>query len=115
MSGARSRRKGKSGELEVAQLLRAEIPGLDAQRSYHQARDGAEAADVDVGDLPLWIEVKRQARPNIGAAVQQAIDARGDRAVWAAAFTRADRAEWLVTMPAADWCDLVREWRERSR
>jgi hypothetical protein len=113
--GAKSRRKGKRGEIEVAQLLRALIPGLDAQRSYHQAREGGDAPDVDVGDLPLWLEVKLQARPNIGAAVKQAIAARGDRPVWAAAFTRADRGEWLVTMTAEDWCDLVREWWERSR
>ena len=113
--GAMSRRKGVRGELEVAQLLRAKIPGLDAQRSFHQARDGAEAADVDVGDLPLWIEVKRQARPNIGAALAQAVEARKDRPVWAVAFTRADRGDWLVTMNAPDFLDLLREWRERSR
>jgi hypothetical protein len=112
--GASSRRKGKVGELEVAQVLREAIPGLDAKRSYHQARGGEEAPDVACG-LPLWLEVKRQKRPNIGAAIAQAVKERGGRPVWAAAFTRADRGPWLVTMTAEDWCDLVREWWEARR
>lgn len=111
MTGAMSRRKGKAGELEVAQLIRATIPDVDAQRSFHQNRSGEEAPDVIAGDLPLWLEVKRQKRPNIMAAIEQAVRERGDRPVWAAAFTRANRGEWLVTMTAEDWLDLIAEWR----
>lgn len=108
MMGAKSRRKGAAGELEVVHLLREH--GLQAERGYHQARGGDEAPDVPT-NLPAWIEVKRQARPNIPAAVAQAQRERGERPVWAVAFTRSDRGEWLVTMTADEWCDLVAEWR----
>jgi hypothetical protein len=109
--GAKSRRKGKSGELECAQFLREHIPNLDAKRGYHQARGGDEAPDILAGDLPVWLEVKRQARPNIPAALAQAQAECGERPLWPVAFTRADRGEWLVTMSASDWCDLINEWR----
>lgn len=113
--GAKSRRKGKVGELEVAQLLRSLMPGIDAQRSYHQARDGADSPDVDAGGLPVWIEVKRQARPNISAALRQATEACGDRPLFPVAFTRADRGEWLVTMSAGSWCRLVTMATEKRK
>ena len=109
-AGRRSRNKGKRGEREAAGLI-AEALGVVAQRGYHQARGGQEAPDVVVEGAPLWVEVKRQKRPNIPAAIAQAVAERGSRPVWAVALTKADRGEWLVTMTIEDWLDLLREWK----
>ena len=106
--GRMSRVKGKVGERELAAELRTRL-GLDAQRSYHQSRDGTEAPDVDVAGLPIWAECKRMARPAPVRALEQAERDCGARPLWPVAFTRADRAEWLVTMRQATMVDIVRE------
>ena len=103
--GARSRTKGKVGEREVAALLRRIWP--DAKRGLQSRGGGAEVPDVDV---PCFhVEVKRQARPNVAAAVRQA-EADAEAGRWPVAWTRADRSDWLVTMRGEDWLELVEAW-----
>ena len=104
----RSRDKGKRGEREVAALFLEAIPDCKARRGI-QSRDGAEVPDVQT-ELPFWIEVKRQKKPNIRAAMAQAIEACGDRKLWPIAVTKDDRGAWRVTLELSDFLDLVGEW-----
>jgi hypothetical protein len=103
-----SRRKGKKGEIELVALLRPLFPM--ARRGLSQSRGGKEGPDIE-GCAPFHLESKRQKRPNIPAALQQAVAdmaAAGDSSMrWPVAVTQADRAEKLVTMRLADWLELV--------
>lgn len=101
MSGLRSKRKGKAGELEVARLLRPLYPEV-GRNGHEQSAEGG----VDLRGVPWRVEVKRQKRPNLRAALRQAEESTGRGAP--VAFTRADRDEWVVTMRAEDWVELVR-------
>lgn len=101
--GAKSRRKGASGERELAAHLREWLPHLaDAIRrtSPLQAGDGHAAGDVA---LPgFHVECKRQKRCNTKAALAQAIEA-APAALVPIAITRDDHGEWTVTMRLDDW------------
>lgn len=108
MSGKRSRDKGKRGEREVAALFAAATPGDGVARGLGQARAGAEAPDVT--SSAFWIEVKRQKKPNIRAALAQAVADCGPRPLWPVAVTRDDRGSWRVTLELTDFLDLVGEW-----
>jgi len=100
-----SRRKGADFELYVAAKLRAVWPA--ARRGLGQARGGAEAADVD--GTPWWIQTKHGKRPNITAAMRQAVRdaaaAHDDRPP--VAITRATNGPVLVTMMLSDWRALA--------
>ena len=105
MSGRKSKQKGKRGEREVATMLRAIFP--EAKRGIQSRGGGAEIADVEIP--AFHIEVKLQAKPNIRAALRQAVAeaAPGKHPV---AFTRADRDDWVVSMRGEDWLELVGQW-----
>lgn len=105
-----ARDKGVRGELEACEALADVWPGL--QRTYHQARSGSEAPDIDGPGCPAWIEVKRQEAFSIHAAMAQAlkasrpvptIDTRPPVVVH-----KRNRGEWLVTMRASDLKQLIR-------
>jgi hypothetical protein len=111
--GRMSRDKGKRGELEACEALKDVWPGLE--RTYHQARKGSDAPDVDGPGCPVWLEVKRTERINIHQAMEQAKQAAYDgsnaNAVVVDGFLvprppvivhRRSRGEWLVTMRASD-------------
>ena len=114
MSGKRSRNKGASGEREVCRLLDAAELGTTFRR-MRQAEHGAHrltVPDVDADDAnhwPFWCEVKRQKRPNIRAALQQATDDCHDGRC-PLAVTRADRDQWLATLSADVFLVMVRGW-----
>jgi len=95
--GAKSRNKGKRGESEVVHLLRA--IWAEVRRGAAQSRKGSDASDVE--GSPYWIEVKIGQRPNIIAAMEQAVEATDGRPP--VVFTRRDGETWLVTMRAEDW------------
>ena len=67
--GKRSRTKGAAFERKLAARFRAE--GIDAKRGFQARGGGREAADVETA-LPLHIEAKCGARPNVWAAWAQA-------------------------------------------
>lgn len=69
--GKRSRTKGAAFERAVAAMLR--LVGLDAQRGFQARGGGREEPDVVVS-LPLHIECKTGAAPNVWAAWRQAND-----------------------------------------
>ena len=98
-----SRDKGKRGEREVADFLKAH--GYDARRG--QQFCGANG-DADVVGLPgFHIEVKRTERLDLyGALEQSRADARdGETPV---VFHRRNRKAWIVAMDAEDFIRLIR-------
>lgn len=108
--GKRSRNKGHSFEREIARELSTVFGQC---RRGLQSRDGRDASDVicpGLGDQ-FWIECKRyKARPNIHAAMRQALECcKGRKAV---AITRADNEEALVTMTFRDWKNLLEQLAE---
>lgn len=100
-----SRRKGATGERELARLLQGY--GFDARRGQQYSGLGGD----DVVGLPgVHIECKRVERLNLDTAMDQAIrDASPDEAP--AVFHRKNRKEWLVTMRVADWIEMYRRNR----
>jgi len=69
MSGKHSRTKGQVGEREARDFFRRWFP--DCQRGAAQSRSGGDAPDVTGTDF--WVEVKRGAKPNVRAALAQAL------------------------------------------
>ena len=112
MSGAMSRRKGAAYERALVHLFRAAMPGADVKRGL-QSRSGEEVADVE---CPVfWVESKRGRKPNVRAALKQALEA-APKGRMCVAVIRDDRADPFVGMMLDDFLDLVREWWElRSR
>ncbi|KKN67578.1 hypothetical protein LCGC14_0460330 [marine sediment metagenome] len=76
--GTRSREKGKEGERVVANRFRDRWPEYckHARRGL-QDRDGIEHADVE-GVPGLFIEVKKQKKANVRAALEQVKEACKD-------------------------------------
>lgn len=106
--GRKSRTKGAVGEREVVDLLKPVFP--HAERSYHQARSGSDAPDVD--GTPYWIECEMSARPSPHGKMRQALDAAWETwktppgmapVVFTRQCARGKSGEWLVTMRAEDW------------
>jgi hypothetical protein len=107
VSGARSRRKGASGELEFCKLA-TEALGDTFKRKLGQARDGG--GDVDIG--PYLVEVKNHARLNEREWWKQAVaSAKAAGKVPALAYKLARRG-WVVAVPhPAAWA-TGNCWRE---
>ena len=110
MSGATSRRKGARFERAMVHRFREAMPGAEVRRGL-QCR-GEEVADVD---CPVfWPELKRGKKPNIRAALRQAIEAAPKGRI-PIAIIRDDRSEALVTLLLDDFLDLVSEWWARRQ
>ena len=105
---AGQRRKGHDFERVTASKLRVIFP--DARRGL-QYQDGAQCSDV-VG-TPFHIECKCGKKPNVRAALRQALEDCG-RAKWIACVIKDDRQEPMVVMPWGDWLELVEEWEDRG-
>ena len=106
--GKSQQRKGRSGELELVQILNDNgIPASPgAPMSY-----GA-TPDV-VGVAGVHCEVKRVERLNIAAAMQQAVrDSEKFQDGIPAVFHRRNRSPWLVTMRLIDWMSLYKDNRK---
>ncbi len=106
--GAKSRRKGASGERELAELARA-YGFTDAKRSLAQARDGAERDDINDALPSIWAEVKRYRVAPIQRAMRQAQEAAAanGNARGAVAFTRSNGGPWLATTSATLFLALL--------
>ena len=99
-----SRNKGKVGEREWANFLKAH--GLPARRS-EQYCGAAGDADVLCEALERFHqEVKRVERLDIHDAIQQARDDSNGVKTPIVAHRR-NRTDWLVTMLASDWLKIV--------
>jgi Holliday junction resolvase len=100
----KSKRKGRVGERECAELLRAH--GFQARRGV-QYQGGPDAPDV-VHDIEgVHIEVKRTERFALYPALEQAKqDARaGDIAV---VMHRQNGRPWVACLPAEDFLAIMR-------
>lgn len=108
MSGARSRRKGADFERWMVHRFREAMPGAEVRRGL-QYRGGEETPDIE---CPVfWPELKRGKKPNMRAALRQAIEASPDGRI-PIAVVRDDRAEATVTLLLDDFLDLLGEWWE---
>lgn len=103
-----SRDKGKRGEREWAEVLRA--AGFEARRGQ-QFSGGTESPDVVCSALG-WLhwEVKRVERLNLEAACHQAAEDAGEGKQWAVAHRR-NGSPWAVTMPAELALAMLRQYR----
>ncbi|MDP3740321.1 MAG: hypothetical protein Q8R02_23240 [Hyphomonadaceae bacterium] len=100
--GKMSRQKGKTGEREVAALLRKH--GFAGQRGV-QYQGGPDSADVT--GLPGWhVEVKRTERMSIYPAMDQAADEKADHEK-PVVFHRTNGSYWVAILDARDFLQLV--------
>lgn len=103
--GRASQRKGRTGELELARLLRGY--GYDVQPG--QAVSYGATPDL-VGLSGVHIECKRNERLNVPEAMAQAVrDADRFRDGAPAVFHRRNRSGWLVTMQICDWMEMYQK------
>lgn len=101
--GSMSRRKGKSGELEVAALLREH--GFEGKRGA-QFKGGIDSPDV--AGLPgHHIEVKRVEAFNLYDALDQAIRDSGGQAT-PVVFHRKNGRGWVAVIDAAAFLRMVK-------
>lgn len=101
--GKSSQRKGRAGELELVDLLRAQ--------GFSDARPGKPQSygeEPDIVGLPgVHVECKRVERLNVGEAMDQTIrDAERFQDGSPTLFHRRNRQPWLVTMRFSDWLQL---------
>jgi hypothetical protein len=98
------RAKGARGELEVVARIR-EAGWPDARRT-HDGRRQAGRGDVAGGPEATHIEIKRQERLNVPAALAQ-VRADADPLDLPVLVHRPSRAEWMATLPLADLLELL--------
>lgn len=116
-----SNRKGKTGERELAKILREY--GHETRRSQQYAGGIEESADL-VGLPYIHIECKRVEKLNIDDAIEQAetdatkpfrdAEFKGEtveqKAPIPAVFHRKNGKKWKVTMYLDDWMGLYQEY-----
>lgn len=111
MSGKRSQRKGRAGELELARILQGYGYPVEPGQAV------SYGATPDLTGLPgIHIECKRVERLNVGEAMAQAIrdtDRFHDGAP--TLFYRRNRQPWLVTMRLEDWMKLYSPEADNER
>ena len=101
-----SKRKGKTGELELAKKLNEY--GFSTRRSV-QYNGKADDGKADLVNLPgIHIECKRVERLNVSEAMAQAINDAKDGEL-PTVFHRKNYEGWLVTMRLDDWMKLYKE------
>ena len=107
--GKMSQRKGRSGEYELANILR-DVYGYEVKRGsvfLHQS-------DM-IGLMGIHPEVKRVEHLNIHTAMEQAKEeAKKRKDGLPTVFHRRNRTEWLVTMRLEDWIDLYGAWNDEE-
>ncbi len=100
--GKASRRKGVTGELEVARIF--QTAGFDCNRVPNS---GALRIKGDLyGDLPIHVEVKRTERASVWEWIKQATDEAPQGVTPVVVFRRA-RSEWQAVLPLADLVELL--------
>lgn len=106
--GAKSQRKGRAGELELARLLQG--CGYDVQ----PGRAVSYGATPDISGLPgIHIECKRAEQLRPYSWLEQAErDAVRFGDGLPAVFFRRSRSPWLVVMKLEDWLKIYRTQSE---
>lgn len=105
-----SNRKGKAGEREFRDVLRA--AGFAAERG-RQYKGSSDSPDVICPGLPIHFEIKIGDRIRLGDAYQQACVQCGNYtpAVAHRSTKRVGRetGQWMVTLRANDFIELVKK------
>lgn len=101
--GKLSRNKGKTGERELANLLKSH--GYNCRRGQQYC--GTETSADVIGLDGIHIECKRVERLNLKSAMEQAKSDCGNNIP--CVFHRANREEWKVTMLLDDWLKLYKK------
>lgn len=106
------KRKGKTGELELARKLREY--GYDVRRSV-QYNGKAEEGQPDLLGLPgIHIECKRTEALRLYEAMGQAKhDAKED--TLPVVFHRRNSCEWLTILTLDDFMDIYQDWSGKER
>lgn len=107
MSGAKSRRKGSSAELQFAAMA-TEALGEKFQRKLGQARDGG--GDIDIG--PFLVEVKAQFVIREREWWKQACASAKAAGKLPALAYKLHRQGWRVVVPLPEAWATEQCWRE---
>ena len=100
--GKLSRAKGKRGELEVVDLLKAH--GFEARRGQ-QFRGGSDSPDV-IHNIPnVFIEVKRKEAMSLYPVLEQAKEEAGGKVP--VIFHRRSGKPWVVVLEADFFLNLM--------
>ena len=101
----KSQRKGRGGELELAQVLQGY--GYDVK----SGRSQSYGAEPDLTGLPgVHIECKRAEQMRIQDWIDQAVrDSERFHDGLPAVFHRRNRQGWLVTMRLPDWLEMYQK------
>ena len=103
-----SKRKGKTGELELARKLREY--GYDVHRSV-QYNGKADDGEADLVGMPhIHIECKRTEALRLYDAVDQAKRDSGTTGKIPVVFHRKNNCEWLAIMPIDEFMKLYAEY-----
>ncbi len=102
----RPKSKGNAAEREVIEILKAH--GYPARRNF--ASGGYGGNDILGGPPGFGIEVKRQERLNIWAAIEQCRAACAPSDTPTVVFRRS-RSEWMACLPFEDLLGLIAEAR----
>lgn len=103
-----SKRKGKSGENELARKLREY--GYDVRRSV-QYNGKAEEGQPDLVGLPgIHVECKRTEALRLYDAVDQAKRDSASTGDIPAVFHRKNNCEWVVILPLDEFMKIYREY-----
>lgn len=103
-----SRTKGKTGELEIAKILREKYGYTEAKRGC-QFKGGPDSPDV-VGIDGLHLEIKRVEKLNIDEALEQSIRDSGENEM-PVVVHRKNRKPWKVTMLLDDFMRLWEKFK----
>lgn len=101
---ASQRLKGAAAEREVIHILWRHGWGFAERTSNGRGQTGR--GDIAHGPAGCHIEVKRQERLNVPAALTQAIRDAGDLDT-PIVVHRPSRHEWMATLPLEDLLDLL--------
>lgn len=103
--GSMSRRKGAVAEREIIQVLRAE--GWPNAQRTSDGREQAQRGDIANGPQGVHLEIKRQERLNVPAALRQ-VAADANPLDVPILVHRSSRQPWLVTLPLTELLPLLR-------
>lgn len=103
-----SKRKGKTGELELARKLKEYGYG-DARRTAQYCGNTGDASDV-VGLPGIHIECKRTENLRLYDAVDQAKRDSSGTGKLPVVFHRKNHCEWVAILPLDDFMTLYREY-----
>lgn len=100
-----SKRKGNQAERELLHILQAH--GIEARRNDQRYTGGIDNPDISakIGPVAVHVEVKRQERLSLPAAIRQAKRDSNGHALPVVAH-RSNRQPWLVTVELETLLDL---------